>query len=585
MERRQYAFSGYRLDSVSRELFGPDDASIAVSAKALDVLTYLIEQRGRVVDKEDLLAAVWPGRVVEENNLTQAISALRKGFGVAAGEHRFIVTVPGRGYRFVARISELDDAAEPVSPAPRQTALAVLPFRSLGSGTRDELLELGLAETLITRLSRVSQLRVRTLGSSLRLGEDALHDPDAAGRQLGASFVIDGSAQRMNGQVRVNARLRSVTNGSTLWADTFDAGIESVFTLQDRISGAVVAALSLPPIVVPERACSGCDGSDPEAYRAWLQGYHMLQRPDEGNLAKALSAFRHAVDLDPACTRAYAGIALAYRGLVHLDREPGEMFTLAKAAVAQALKIDPDSAEALVAQGRNRHLYDWDWAGAETSLQRAIEINPSLMEAHFAYAHLLVDLGRFDEGLEQARQARELDPLSPMVNAVYAGLLTAAGQVTAAQKQVQRALELKPDFWIALHVRGGMALDRGDVRAAIADFTRAVEGSQRASQMLALRAVAHASAGDRTQAEQILDELEKRRAGGYVPATSFAAVHLARGDADAALDELERAFRERDIRMAFLKVDARWNALRAKPRFRVLAQRMGLVSERGRGRL
>ena len=583
MERRQYEFSGYRLDAVSRELFGPDGTTISVTSKALDVLAYLIRQRDRVVDKDDLLAAVWAGRVVEENNLTQAISALRKAFGVRPPEHRFIVTISGRGYRFVADVNE-SGAVEAAIPAPPQTALAVLPFRSISSGPRDELLELGLTETLITQLSRVPYLRVRALGSSLHLAQEVAHDPDAAGRQLGAAFVIDGSAQQVGGRVRVNVRLLSVASGATVWADTIDTRVEDVFTLQDRISGAVVKALALPGIAMPERRHRSRRG-DAEVYRAWLQGYHLLQRPDEGNLKKAISAFRRAIDLDAAYTRAYAGIAFAYRGLVHIDHEPGEMFGLAKAAVAQALKLDPDSPEALTAQGRIRHLYDWDWAGAEASLQRAIELNPSLMEARYACAHLLVHLGRFEEGLEQARQARELDPLSPMVNAIYAGLLTAAGQTEAAQKQVRRALELKPGFWVALQVRAGLAMGRGDTAAAMGDLASAVDDSDRASQILALQAIAHAAAGDRILPEEVLQELEARRTQRYVPATSFAAAHAALGNTDAALDELERAYRERDIRMAFMKVDARWNVLRAQPRFRVLAQHMGLVSDRGCSRL
>jgi hypothetical protein len=172
-----------------------------------------------------------------------------------------------------------------------------------------------------------------------------------------------------------------------------------------------------------------------------------------------------------------------------------------------------------------------------------------------------------------------------MVNAIYAGLLTAAGQTMAARKQLQRALDLKPEFWIALQVRGGIALDDGDTRAAVADLDLAVERSQRASQILAVQAIVHAAAGNRALPQSILRELEGRRAAGYVPATSFAAVHAALGDMDAALDELERAYRERDIRMAFMKVDARWNVLRPQPRFRTLAQRMGLVADRGYSRL
>jgi DNA-binding winged helix-turn-helix (wHTH) protein/Tfp pilus assembly protein PilF len=600
-DRRQYEFSGFVLDGVSRELFGPDRAPIALTNKALDVLLYLIEQRARVVDKNELLAAVWAGKVVEENNLTQAISAVRRAFGAGVGDHRYIVTVPGRGYRFVAELAadpfverrRSTDAKEPVGGAGSNVrpirsrepkTLAVLPFRSLTSGPRDELFELGLAETLITRLSHSRELRVSALASSHHPGKE-VQDPIEAGRRLGAAYVVDGSAQRAAGNVRVNVRLLSIADGAAAYAGTFDVGVDHVFALQDRISAAVVGALALKPIVVSERACSPCDGDDPAAYRAYLRGYYLLQRPSEANLHEALAAFRRTLDLDTACTRAYAGMALAWRGLVHLDHEPDEMFGLAKAAAAQALKLDPDSAEALVAQGRIRQLYDHDWAGAEASLKCAIELNPSLMEGHLALAHLLISLGRFDEGLAQAGEARALDPLSPMVNAIFAGLLTAARQTEAAQKQVQRALDLQPNFFVALQVRGGMALDRGDVKAAIADFNRAVDSSKRASQILAVQGMAFARAGDRAQAQAILDELEARRATRYVPATSFAAILAALGDADAALDELERADRERDIRMVFLKVDARWNVLRPQLRFRTLARRMDLVGARGYSRL
>lgn len=581
-ERRQYGFSGYRVDVTSRELHGPAGGAIPLTARALDVLTYLIEHRDRVVAKDELLSVVWAGRIVEENNLTQAVSSVRHAFGAGVGDHRFIVTVPGRGYRFVAEISEGAAAASNVTPfrthEPR--TLAVLPFRSLPSGPRDDLFELGLAETLITRLSRSPELRVRALASSRRLGADE-HDPIAAGRQLGAAYVIEGSAQHAAGNLRVNVRLLSVADGAAAYADTFDIAADHVFALQDRISTAVVGALALKPIVVPERACSPCDGDDPAAYRAYLRGYHLLQRPSEANLREALAAFHRTIDLDTSCTRAYAGMALAYRGLVHLDHEPDEMFGLAKAAIARALKLDPDSADALTTQGRVRELYDWDWAGAEASLKRAIGLNPSLMEARLALAHLLVCLGRFDEGLDAAREARALDPLSPMVHAILAGFLTAARQPEAARKQIERALDLQPDFWIALAVRGGMALDRGDTEAAIADFSRAVEGSHRTSQQVALLAIAHVQANERTPARAILAELEARRAHAYVPATSFAAIATALGDTGRALDELERAHGERDIRMVFLRIDSRWNALRSQPRFRALARRMNLMSEPG----
>lgn len=427
------------------------------------------------------------------------------------------------------------------------------------------MLELGLADTLITQLSRSNALRVRALASSQRFSgtpQDALE----AGRRLGADYIVDGSTQRRGEQVRVNARLLHVANGRALWAGTFDARPQEVFTLQDRIAAAVVAALALQIDARPARS-SPCDGADPEAYRAWLTGRHLISRPVPAGLPKALAAFRRAIDLDPACARAHAGMAVAYHGQVITgDRDPREMAPLARAAAQQALRIDPGSADAHAANGFIQFFYGWDWAGAETSFERAIELNPSLAQAHFGYAHLLANLGRFEQALPQARQARELDPLSPLINTIEAGFLGAAGQPDQAQAGLARTLELQPEFWIALLVRGGMALDRGDTRAAIVDFGRAVEHSKGNSQVVAMLGVARAAAGDRAGAEATLRTLQARAAAGFVPATSLAAVHNALGDVEQALDLLERAHAERDVRLVFLRIDARCTASRCPKR-------------------
>lgn len=624
---RHCRFGSYVLDRQTRELRDGDvdGRAVPLTAKAFDTLCFLIAHRRRVVGKDELLASVWAGRVVEDNNLMQAIAALRRAFGTSAGDHRYIVTVPGRGYRFVAEVEEGrphvpsgDDppvaatsgpgtwARRPAMilggllftlallaivawhwrepsggalPSP-QKALAVMPFRSLSRGPRDEELEVGLADTLITRLSRSRDLRVRSLASARRLSGDPPADALAAGRQLGAAYVVDGTTQRIGDRVRVNARLVSVATGDALWGDTFDAPIDRVFTLQDSIGDAVSSALSLAPVAATASARSACDGSDSTAYRALLRAEHELHRraPD------TIASYQQAISLDPVCARAYAGLTMGYLFMAHNDRDPAEVFPLAKATAAQALRLDPNSAEANMASGRELQLHAWAWKPSEAALRRAVALNPSFADAHFSLAHLLVLTGRFDEGLAEARQAVDLDPLSPLMNALDAGFLSAAGQAEAARRQLQRTLELEPDFWIALLVRGGLELDRGDTAAALADLKRSAERSNRASQVLAVLAAAHVAAGERAQALAILRELDARDAAGYVPATSLAAVHNALGQTDIALDLLERAYREHDIRMAFLRIDARWNNLRMLPRFRALARRMQLESSHADGR-
>ena len=621
---RYCRFEGFRLDTLRRELRDPAGAPVPLTSKAFDVLCELIARRHEVAGKDALLAAVWPGRIVEENNLTQAIAALRRGFGADAHDRRFIVTVPGRGYRFVAALEEGAETAEtappattgatrarrrlplllgallaslllllwtgqerrappsPVStPAQAPPTLAVLPFRPLGDAAgHDARLELGLADTLATRLGRSPELRVRALASVQRLGP-LPGDPLAAGRALGAAQVLTGTVAAANGVVRVQARLLPVAGGAPVWSGTFDAPATELAALQDRIGDAVAAALALHPMQPRRRPPAPCDGGDVEAYRALLRAQYRLQHRD----TSTVQAYQEAIRLDPACARAYAGLATAYLAMAHSDSPPDDVFPLARAAAMQALKIDPDSAEAWTARGRQLQLGEWDWAGSEQALRRAVALNPSLADAHFALAHLLVTTGRFAPGLAAARTARELDPLSPQVNALEAGFLGAAGQPEAARARLQRALALQPDYWVALLIRGGMALDAGDAEPARRDLEAAAAGARQASQIVALLAWADMAAGQPAQARARLDALRRDSARrGYLPATSLAAAYAALGERAAALDALERAEREHDVRLVFLGIDARWNSLRDEPRFRALAERLKLAAAPASGR-
>jgi Flp pilus assembly protein TadD len=258
------------------------------------------------------------------------------------------------------------------------------------------------------------------------------------------------------------------------------------------------------------------------------------------------------------------------------DRDPREMFPLAKAAVARALAIDPDSAEAWTSKGFIEFWYDWDWPAAEASLRHAVALNPNLAEAHMALAHLLVNIGRADEAVPHARQAVALDPLSPLVNALAAAFLGQAGLKAESARHLQKTLELEPDAWVALRVRAGRAMARGDHAQAINDLRRAAQISHGSSQILDMLGQAYLLAGDRAAAERVLADLEARRQRGYVPATSVALLVNALGDTNRALDLLEQAYRERDVRMSFLLRDSNWDNLRTQPRFRALQQRMGL---------
>lgn len=442
--RRQVEFSGFRLDATSRELFGPDGAILPLPSKALEVLAYLVERRGRMVGKDELLSAVWPNRVVEENNLPQAISALRKAFGVGAGERRFIVTIPGCGYRFVAPAS---------------------------------------TETFVERR-----------------------------RNAGAAE--------------------------------------------------------------PHR----------DAENLCLAGRDLIDAPSQARCKRAIGLFRQALDLDPRCARAWTGLAFAWRALtITGDMDPGEAFPLAQSAVQHALALAPGLAEAHAGRGYIQFWHDWDWAEAERTLQRAIQLDPRSPDGHFAYANLLNNLGRFDEALERVRRARDLDPVSPLVNTVEAACLAAAGRIGEAGARITCALDIAPEFWIALLARANMELAYGEPAPAIATLHHAARLSGRNSRVLAALAVALVATGDPAGARQLHGELRTLAETRYVPATNRATISNALGDHDEALDLLELGYAQRDVRMTFLKTDARWNNLRKEPRFEALMQRLGFTSGTARG--
>ncbi len=291
-----------------------------------------------------------------------------------------------------------------------------------------------------------------------------------------------------------------------------------------------------------------------------------------------------AIALDPACARAHAGLASLYVSqALTADADPRAVIPLARAAVARALAIDPASAEAYVAKGRIEAWSDWNWSLAAVSFQRAITLDPGSADAHVAYSMALHTLGRSEEARDHVRRASELDPLSPTVNVTQAAYLFESDPA-AARRRLASVLEMEPDYWAALVERSRWSMTQRRPREAIADLKRAVDRSHRNSVVMTHLATAHLAVGERGHAQALLRELETRRSNGYVPATALATIHNALGHTDHALDQLERAYEERDVRMAYFTASQSLESLRAQPRFRALAGRMGLESRRDHGR-
>jgi serine/threonine-protein kinase len=628
-----YKFGDFRLDVARRLLLRRDNGqAVKLTSKAFDTLLYMVRHAGTILTKDELMRAVWPDTIVEENNLSQNVSSLRRVLGEKQGENRYIATVPGRGFSFVAAVTPLaggesadviegalqgvrgEEVSTVLTPARGQSAwrrkrliilagvsltalvslgvyvwrvrmktvpaapvrtVAVLPFKPLVLENRDEALELGMADALITKLSNTRGVIVRPLASARRYG-GIEQDPLAAGRELQVDSVVDGSIQRWGDRIRVTARLVGV-GGEQLWAGQFDEKFTDIFAVQDAISGRVAGALALHLSGEEERRLSKRYTENAAAYELYLRGRYHLFKLTPPEVRKGIEFFQEAAAVDPAYTLAYTGVADAYSTLpITSDVAPRDAFPKAKEAVTKALELDDSLAEAHAILGRIKFWFDWDWAGSESEFRRAIELNPNNADARRGYAHLLSNIGRHEEALREVGRARELDPLSLITNTLQGQFLHFAGRDDEAVQRFERTFELNPNFWVA-HINLAYVFIRKKMYGqALTELAKAREQSGGNTTAISLTGYVLALSGERGRARGVLEELRRLSGQRYVPPYNLAVVHHGLGEREEALALLEKAFEERDVMLTFVAVDSKWDALRSDQRFVSLLERMNL---------
>lgn len=632
---RLYQFGEFRLD-VKNRLLLRGSQSIPLTPKAFDLLLVFVENSGSLLEKEELMERIWGNSFVEEANLARTVSFLRKALGDDPKQPVYIVTVTGHGYRFVADVKDLTDesgwaAAEQPDPiaapagvapadpshpkrhdgalrgrvwpavfvvvlaatlgvgafsiwhsrtktatdAPVRT-MAVLPFKPLVQESHDEALELGMAETLIAKLSTSRGVIVRPISSVRRYG-GVEQDPQAAGRELGVETVLDGTIQRWGDRVRVTARLLRVSDNRTLWAGQFDGKFTDIFGVQDSISERVAGELALRLTGEERELLAKRYTTDADAYQLYLKGRFFRDKRTREGTSRAVEYFQQALERDPTYALAYAGIAECYRGLpIQSDVPSREAFPKAKEAVLKALEIDERLAEAHTTLGWIKFWYEWDWEGAEKEYQRALEINPNHPLAHLGYAHLMSNVGRHEEALEGVDRALKLEPLS-LFNGVMKGqFLFHARRYPQAVDQLQKTLEIEPNFWIGQLLLGKSYEQMGQHEEALEAFRKTKEFAS-TSAGISLSGYTYAVSGRREEAERALGELKATSAERYAPPYNLALVYHGLGDTTEAMRQLERAYNEKDVRMVFLGVDPLWDSLRSDPRFTGLLERMKLL--------
>lgn len=570
-------FGRFRIDPMRRLLFR-DGAEMQITARALDLLLVLIDHRSRVVTKHELMQRVWPDSIVQEANLTQNVFVLRKLLGESPREHRYILTVPGIGYRFVADVREPGRAAPlPVSVhAVRREirSIAVMPFRTLDVDATDEHLGVGLADAVATRLSGLKQLAVRAV-SGIPGDTDASIDPCVLGRTLGVDALIMGTVKRARARIRVTVQLIAVGSGQMLWAHQFDEEMTDLFAVEDSVSDQVKRALVLELTEAERSALTKRHTSNTDAYSTYLKGRYFWNKRTAEGFHRAIEFFEIAIAQDPTYALAYAGVADCLNFLsMYSAVSPDESYPRATRAATTALELDDELAEAHVALAYAKLNYHWSFEGAEREFRRALELHPNYATAHHLYADLLTSSGRFSQALEEVRRAQELDPFSLIINTDIGWALLHARQYEAAIRQLHETLDLDPTFWCAHWVLGQCYEQTGRPVEAIESFEVSRRFSRENPYVIGALGRAYAAVRRRADAYAILSELDELTSRRYVSPYLLATVHATLGDKEEAFACLERAYEERSHWLIYLEIAAVLDSLRSDARFGDLVRRV-----------
>lgn len=457
-------------------------------------------------------------------------------------------------------------------------SIAVLPFKPLVAGNRDETLELGMADTLITRLSNIRQVDVRPI-SAVRKYTDLEQDAIAAGRDQQVDAVLDGVIQRSGEQVRVSVRFLRVNDGSQLWSGQFQEKMTEIFEVQDSISERVAAALALTLAGGEREQLTKHHTESTEAYELYMNGRYQITRLTDDGFLKARDYFQKAVENDPNYALAHAALAESYVTIGGFNvAPPSDSFPRGREAALKALQLDPNLAEPHASLAMVSFSYDWDWKTAEQEFKRALDLNPNYADGHQMYSYYLIAMGRPEESLEQVQRAKELDPASLSKVAGIGETLNLMGRTDEAIQQQHKALELDPNSGFAHWSLGNVYVHKRMYDEAIKEYEKAIPLSGTSPDEPGTLGYAYAKSGRRKQALQIVEELVKRSENSYVPASLIAIIYEALDNHDAAFKWLQKAVEQRDGILVFIKVDPLFQDIRSDPRYAEILQRIGLFN-------
>jgi serine/threonine protein kinase/tetratricopeptide (TPR) repeat protein len=455
---------------------------------------------------------------------------------------------------------------------PPEKSIAVLPFLDVSQAKDQEYFCDGISEEILYALAKIDGLRVVGRRSSFSFkGKHA--NVGEVGKKLNVQNVLEGSLRREGNRVRIAAQLTDTRSGFHVWSETYDRELASVFALQDEITRSVVEALKIKLALTPPAH----EQRNTEGYDLYLQGLYFSNRSSEEDLRRALNFFQRAVEKDPTFSRAWTGIAKVWYFLADVYVEPLDAYPASKEAALKAISLNEKDAEAHCYLSEAKRVLDWDLAGADAELKRALELDPNSASAHlFSGLHPLFR-GELKDGLQLILEAEKLDPVSPITSYVATAAYLANDRIDDAVIEGQRTLQLDPNYFYLDSVLAAAYREKGNLPEAIALYTKAQEATHLPSGGLA---ITYTRMGREIEAQNILAQLLQAREERYVSAPLIAAVCVALGEKEEAFRWLERAYVEHSGALQWIAFLPEFRALHSDARFPDLLQRINASQDK-----
>ncbi len=457
-------------------------------------------------------------------------------------------------------------------PRKQIDSIAVMPFLNESGNADVEYLSDGMTESLINSLSKIPNLTVKARSTVFRYKNQSV-DPNKVGQELGVPAILNGRVVQRGLDLTVYLSLVETATGNVIWGETYERKLADLVTVQKEITREVSQKLHVQLSGAEVQSVTKSATENAEAYQLYLKGRYHLVKSTPPEIDLAIKYFQQAIDIDPSYTMAYVGLADAYRA-PGAEKFPAEALAKSKAAALKAIELDDTLADAHAVLGFIIFWYEWNWAESEKECKRAIELAPNNSDAHLFYAHLLSNLNRHDEALNEARLARELDPLNVRTNALEGQFLLHAGRIDESLARLNATKELDGENWMAHLFSTSAYIEKGMYAEAIAEGRRTNQ-IQPHSRSFSYLGYALAKSGNREAARTELAKMLELSKDRWISPYSVALVYLGLDDREQTLTWLERGLKERDPRMVFLQVEPKWKPLRGEPRFQNLLRAVG----------